>query len=182
MICVDGTFTSGNRAYIDAVVSAVTSSRTLMRDIGRLITVASLGMAAIATCTALSAIGSAGWVSLGYDDGHRQQPQIWAAGAGVEAGAGVKVVSATEAEWLAAQGSPRVQHVTRRVAARIDLGPLDVIDVQPLPRERDAVSGHPGDSRVLIEARDAASGRPVRIIVDAAGYSALPRLSKQNGL
>jgi hypothetical protein len=135
-----------------------------------------LSLVAACACVAaigIAALGSDGWVSQGFDQENGPRADVW--------GGSIKTVvankPASEADWLAAQKA--LQPAVAPGATRIDLGPLDVIDVRPLPPEVDLGTSlgradvGAGRSKLLVTARDVASGRTVRIIIEAEPSAAL---------
>jgi hypothetical protein len=152
-----------------------------MRIAARFAAIATLGLSALITGAALVGLGSDRWISSGYAPRPADaKGEMW--GAEV-VGNGVKPVVASEAEWLVGRTS-RLQPAAIAAATRIDLGPLDVIDVRPLPVGLDlgAGPGDVGDAKLLVSAREPVSGRTVRFIVDAGRVVAGPHTGKHDGL
>jgi hypothetical protein len=167
-----------------------------MRIAARFAAIATLGVSALVTGAALVGLGSDRWISSGYAPRPADtRAKVWGAEvwstevSSTEVwGNGLKSVVATEAEWLAAR-TTRLNTAAVPATARIDLGPLDIIDVRPLPVGLDLGAsqggvgqGEVGDAKLLVSAREPASGRTVRFIVDAGGVVTAPRTSKHDGL
>jgi hypothetical protein len=150
-----------------------------MRLVSRVVVLATFGASALVTGAALMGLGSDRWISSGYaSHSVQQRVDVW----GVDiAGGALKPAAATEAEWLSARGATSLHPAAVLGASRIDLGPLDVIDVHPLPRGVDLGHGPGGTAKLLVSAREPGSGRTVQFIVDAAAPAA-PRAAKQDGL
>ncbi len=114
-------------------------------------------------------LGSESWVTSGFPTSQERQADVW--------GGFVKPVAvnrpASEADWLTAQKALQpavVPDTTRPSATRIDLGPLDILDVRPLPRGTGLgaeIEAEAGQAKMLVTARDAGTGRTVRLIIDA---------------
>jgi hypothetical protein len=165
-----------------------------MRSARRSVLLFSLGASAVLTAAAILGLGTDRWVSSGYRHQTADaETEIWSGG---PRSGGLKPVVATEAEWLAMQSTTSTRlhaataassvqspGATRMELGRIDLGPLDVVDVRPLPAGVDlGGDGKAEGAKMLVSAREPATGRIVRLIVDAADVGAASRIGKHDGL
>ncbi len=175
-----------------------------MRSARRSVLLFTLGASAVLTAAAILGLGTDRWVSSGYRHQTADaETEVWSVA--LTSGR-FKPIVATEAEWLAAQtttstrlhatmaaGSVQSSGATRmdlgridlgRIdLGRIDLGPLDVVDVRPLPAGVDlGGDGKAEGAKMLVSAREPATGRIVRLIVDAADVGAASRVGKHDGL
>jgi hypothetical protein len=142
---------------------------------------ASLGISILLTGVAILSLGSDRWVARGYVQSVPRSEVLVGARDGKSNAH--KSIVATEAEWLALRPatSSRLLAATMPSVTHIDLGPLEIIDVRPLPGGM-GLGVEAGDAKVLVTAREPGAGRIVRLIVDAAMEGSAARAGKHNGL
>lgn len=159
-----------------------------MRIVTSAVAVATIGLSALITGAAIFSLGTDRWISSGYFTPRKDMhAEVWGAGHNGNLKAGeLRTVVATEAEWLTARtgATTRLHSTTLAGATRIDLGPLVVIDVRPMPASIDIGprDGEVGGAKLLVSAREPGSGRIVHLIVDAASAVATPRAGTHDGL
>jgi hypothetical protein len=139
-----------------------------MPQMTRLIAGATFSAAALVAGAALVGLGTDRWIGAAFQPASDTRIEVW--------GSGLKPVLATEADWLAPRtATSRLQSTA---ATQIDLGPLDIIAVRPLPTDFDLGEGESNAPKLLVSAREPGTGRVIRVIVDQAP----PQAGKQRGL